>query len=79
MTKPKKWYLESTGSGIVLKSDGGECIKKRNAKQAMRIVLEVSVPAPEMCTRSQESILVSCKCRATNTINIAIINFIMSL
>ncbi len=45
----------------------------------MRIVLEVSVPAPEMCTRSQESILVSCKCRATNTINIAIINFIMSL
>ncbi len=70
MTKPKKWYLESTGSGIVLKSDGGECIQKRNAKKAMRIVLEVSVPAPKMCTRSQESILVSCKCRATNTIDI---------
>ncbi len=34
--------------GIVLKSDGGECIMKRNAKQAMKIVLEVSVPAPEM-------------------------------
>ncbi len=33
MTKPKKWYLESTRSGIVLKSDGGDVLRNAMLKK----------------------------------------------
>lgn len=57
MTKPKKWFLENTTTGVVLKTVDGECIKKRNAKQAMGIIVEVNIPDLEQCSQS-ESIMV---------------------
>ena len=62
MTKPKKWFLESNESGVVLKSsEYGELIKKINAKQVLGRVLKVEVPNDEDVRKftSDESLLVS--------------------
>ena len=61
MTKPKKWYLERNGRGVVLKNEDNELLKKRNAKQALGRVMKVEVPDADNLRKFSvdESVLVS--------------------
>ncbi len=44
MTKPKKWYLESTGDGVSLVYSDGELIKKVNANKDLGNVMDITIP-----------------------------------
>ena len=61
MTKPKKWFLDNTGSGVVVKAADGECIKKPNAKQGLGRIIKALVPDEDVLRKlsPSEAILVS--------------------